>query len=140
MSLEDSSQAPREIRQPMTLDDCAHCVQQLNADLQTQTNAYRYFIKARNTIAQHAEGQKTTERLPFVTFNFANGKDVGLFKLDLMDVPAAQLAAVLPLYDSLTELVGERLLEAWRRLIDVVQKAAQQVSDAEYSEATEHAG
>lgn len=127
----------------MTLDECAHCVQQLNIDLQRQTDAFRYFRAAADNVARTAKGEKVPERLPFVSFTYPTAQQhypavcgspskPAEYKLDLGDMMPDQLAAMAPMYDALVDNAGDALLMAWTRLIKIVEIAKPQVNQALY--------
>lgn len=116
---------------PMTLDECAHCVKQLNIDLQRQTEAFRYFKQSAVRVASAARGAKVPERLPFITFNIptSDGKPTD-YKLDLNTASPDHLEAIAPVFDAVVDNVGDNLLLAWTRLIKILEIAAPQVQQA----------
>jgi hypothetical protein len=120
----------------MTLSECAHCVQQLNTDLQRQTNAYRYFTQAKAHLHNlvHEDKVDGSKRLPFVTFTFPDGANKpGEYKLDLNNVAPEALQDLEPLFEILTDEIGKDLLVAWGRLIHITDTAKPHIAEARHA-------
>ena len=88
---------------PMTLEEGAHCINQLNLELQRQTDAYRYFQATAAVLHARINDKKVdgSKRLPFITFHFPLTNTAGVpgaFKLDLNSLPDAQLKNLEPLF------------------------------------------
>ena len=126
----------------LTLDECAHCVNQLNIDLQRQTDACRYFhqTKAHLHDLVHETKVDGSKRLPFITFHFplTNSRgEPGVFKLDLNSLDPEELAHLEPLFDALTDATAHDFIVAWERLFKIVQLAQPQVATARHAKAAD---
>ena len=120
----------------MSLDECAQSMNQLNIDLQRQTDAYRYFDETSQCLHNivHEEKVDGAERLPFVVFRFpltTHPGQVAEYKLDLNELHDDELEALEPLFRALMAHCGTALLTAWKRIFAIVAAARHNISAAE---------
>ena len=119
----------------MSLDECAHGLAQLNAEVQRNTDAYRYFTHTIAMIEKASAGVPLTdaERLPFIPFRFAttsNDGAPGEYKLDLNTIPTDELVSMKPMFTSLLGACADDLVAAWEHLIELVNIVRPQIEDA----------
>jgi len=120
---------------PVTLDECAQYVCELNEDLKHNTEAYRYFTRIIGTINKVVEGNhlEPDERLPTLPFAFDTAVIDGKYMLRLSEMDEDDLITMVPTFMTLLGAVGEDLLRTWDRLIAVIEEAKLLVANARSS-------
>lgn len=107
-----------------TLEEYAVGLDQLNRDLQRNTDAYAYY---RQTVAKlKGLGDKSTAAtgLPIITMRFPTaGTTPGETRLDTSSLTLEAQQQLLPLFEALCAVTGEDLLLTWERIISLSSEA-----------------
>lgn len=126
-----------DAKRKMTLEEYASGFDQVNRELQRQTDAYGHFRAVVNTLDADGEEAEHAAALPFVIFRFpVSGAQVpGEIKLDLNVLPLETRVAFRPLFEQLVEHCGDALLAAWDNIITLTTEAASVVNKAKTARA-----
>jgi len=113
------------VQQP-TLAEYSTGLNQVNRELQRQTDAYGHFrsiIAALNAIAQNPDAARP--RLPFVKVAFPSDGEAVDVSIDLNSMAPADLAHFRPMFSMLAERAGNELLDAWAKIHKVADETRQ---------------